>query len=104
MSSQAQPTHGIVMYHNYIHNTVDILIAPQSSNKQGEMLFNVPYPTTNGVQMVAPEVGTPCWVQFKGGDYSTPMVTNFFNHVYEETRKEQQYKASNDIPKFMINM
>lgn len=97
-------TYGIVSNVNIRKNTVDVWLAAPDSDEFSEVLFNVPYPIMPGIQMAAPPVGTPCWVDFKGNDYSTPIVTHFFNHVFLETQSERHNTAVNEVPRYMYGM
>lgn len=100
----ATPGYGIVMGYNRYDNTATVLLSQPGSDMPGRFYTNVPCPTFPGIQMVAPERGRPCWVSFKDGLQSTPVITHFFHHSYRDLEYERQYVADNDVPRFMLEM
>lgn len=97
-------TWGMVSAVNQMNNTVDIWLAAPDSGEFSEVLFNVPYPVSPGIQVAAPPIGYACWVDFKGNDYSNPIVTHFFNPSFFDTQYEKQTTAINNVPRFMLGM
>lgn len=105
LNNRLTTTYGMVSRVDVVNNTVDLWISGQgNSDLLSEMLFNVPYPVTPGIQGAAPQVGLLAWVDFKGNDYSTPVVTHFYNPNFRDTQERRQNRAVNDIPRFMFNM
>lgn len=100
----SQPGYGIVMEYNSTDNTATVLLAQPGSDIPGEFHRKVPCPTTFGVQSVAPEVGRPCWVTFRDGLQSSPVITHYFHHDYENMEYDAQYYAKNQTPRFMLEM
>lgn len=98
---QAVPGYGIVMNYEPSTNTATVLMASPGSDQPGEIHKEVMCPTNIGVQSVAPEPGRPCWVVFKNNNIAFPIITNFFNHVYDQIDYTKQTKAVNPLPKFM---
>lgn len=97
-------TYGIITSYNPTYNTATVITAKPGSSEFGETLFDVPCPVHLGVQAVAPEVGRPCWVSFKDNSMAEPMITHFFNHVYNEIDYLRQTKAINPIPRYILNL
>lgn len=101
---QAVPGYGIVMNYDPLHNTATVLMSSTASDQPGEIHREVLCPTNIGVQSVAPEVGRPCWVVFKNNNFGFPMITHFFNHVYNEIDYTKQNDATNSVPRYMTIM
>lgn len=101
---QAQGTYGVLLDYDTTRNTATILLSNYGSDEMGEVIRDVPCPTTIGVQTVAPENGRPCWVTYKGRDTSFPVVTHFFNPFFIENDYARQTTASNTIPRYMLAM
>lgn len=100
----AQPGYGIVMEFNEEENTATVLMAYPGSDMPGEFYKNVPCPTSSGIQTVAPEVGRPCWIAFKDGLQSSPVITHFFHHSFGDMEYDKQYTAENNVPRFMLEL
>lgn len=96
-----QPGYGIVMAYDRLTNTATVLMSQPGSDQWGEFYANVPCPTSVGVQGVGPEIGRPCWVIFADGTMSNPMITHYFNHIYEDIDFDRQNKAQDSMPRFM---
>jgi len=101
---QAQGGYGIVLHYDPEENAATVLLSRPGSDQPGEIFSSVPCPVTNGVQVVSPEIGRPCWVEFKGNTQTNPMITHFFNHSYHTNDYARQYYADNDTPRFMMEM
>lgn len=103
-NQQMQPGYGIVMSYDSINNRADVLMSSAASDSPGELLKGVMCPTNKGVQGVSPEPGRPCWVVFKNGSLATPIITNYFNHAFDQVDYQSQYTATNPIPRYMLVM
>lgn len=101
---RAEPGYGIVLSYNMQDNTAMVLAARPNSDQTGDTYNNVPCPYLPGVQMVAPEHGTMCWLAFKDGNQSLPMIVTFFKHDYRDSAYSRQTIAANDLPQFMLEM
>lgn len=105
LESKLSTTSGIVAGVDPGRNTVDVWIAGQgNSHLMSEMLFKVPFPVITGIQASLPRIGMMCWVDFKGNDFSSPVVTHFYNPVFQETQERKQNQAINTTPRFMFKM
>jgi hypothetical protein len=100
----SQPSYGIVLAYDMQNNTAQILLANRGSEEPGEIFNDVPCPVYAGVQSVAPEPGRPCLVIFKDNTHTYPMVTHYFNHVYNAIDYNRQNAAVNTTPRFMFNV
>ena len=95
-------TFGTVISYNSMTNTATVVISKQETNHIDEVLYGVPCPTFIGVQMVAPESGRPCWVVFKNGDITQPLITHFYNHKYPVFDSPKQVNSNNIIPTYLL--
>jgi len=102
--SNSHPGYGIVLAYHPEENTVDVLMSQPGSDAPGEMFTGVPCPTTMGLQVAGPEIGRPCWVMFKDGTRSTPMVSHFFNYSFDQFDYRKQYYVYDDLPRFMMEL
>ena len=99
--------YAIVLTYNGNTNTASIQMGKPGSPGLGKIYKDVPCPTNIGLQGVAPELGRPCFVDFKGNGNSSdyyPVITTFFNHVYNEIDFEKQNTAVNNIPRYILGM
>jgi hypothetical protein len=101
---EARPGYGIIIDYNEQDNTATVLLAEPSSDAPGQYFTGVPCPTMLGVQSVAPEIGRPCWVMFRDGLQSSPVITHYFHHSYQDMEYDQQYYAVNSVPRFMMDL
>jgi hypothetical protein len=93
---------GIVLGYNPMTNTASVALSGQDSDLVTDIIKNVPCPTYNGMQLSAPEAGRHCWVTFKGGRESQPMITHFYNHDYQKYDYRRMNKSKSDIPKYLM--
>lgn len=99
--------YGIVIAYNSASNTASIQMGKPHGPGMGQVYKDVPCPTTIGVQAVAPEMGRPCFVDFKGGGNSSdyyPVITTFFNHVYNKIDYTKQTQAINNTPRYILGI
>lgn len=101
---RAEPGYGIIMDYNPTDNVATVLMSHPGSDQPGQFFHSVPCPTNMGVQTVAPEQGRQCWVVFKDGTMSNPMITHFFNHTFRDIDAYKNDRAVNDIPRFMLEL
>lgn len=99
-----QPGYGIVISYDEEDNTATVLLAEPGSDAPGQFFNSVPCPTTPGIQSVAPEIGRPCWVSFRDGLQSSPVITHFFHHSHADMEYDQQYYAINSTPRFLMDL
>jgi hypothetical protein len=93
--------HGLILSYNATKNTATVALTGQDSDFITDLLKEVPCPTYMGLQVAAPEPGRGCWVAFKGGHESQPMITHFYNHDYEKFDYRKMSSAKNDIPRYL---
>ena len=99
--------YAIVMSYDSVNNTANIQMSRPESPGMGQVYKDVPCPTTIGVQAVAPEMGRPCFVDFKGNGNSSdyyPVITTFFNHVYSQIDYTKQTSAVNNTPRYILGI
>lgn len=89
---------GVLISFDNANNTATVGITENETDEIREILKNVPCPVVMGVQTVTPTPGMLCWVQFRGGKITSPLVVNFYNHRYEKHTYENQYKVDYTLP------
>lgn len=95
-------TIGTIISYEKMTNTATVVISKQETSDIDEIITGVPCPTFLGVQMVAPESGRPCWIVFKNGDVTQPLITHFYNHLYSKYDYPKQMGSSNIIPTYLL--
>jgi hypothetical protein len=93
--------HGMVLSYDPAENTATIALSGQDSDDITDIIKEVPCPTYHGLKLAAPEAGRGCYVVFKGGRESQPMITHFYNHDYKKFDFDQMNRTSSDIPKYL---
>lgn len=96
--------YGIIMNYDPGMNQATVMMSAMGSDFYGQMYHNVPCPTNIGVQVVAPEPGRPCFVNFKDNNDSYPVIVTYFNHVYAQVDFSRQTTATNNTPRYMLDM
>lgn len=104
MQQGLKPSYGIVLGYESANNTCSILTVNPGSDQMGEVYQNVPAPMNLGVQTVAPKAGIMCWLAYKDGNTSAPMITHFYNLRYEEFNKRKQSFAATKTPRYLLDM
>src|SRR5687768_10273233 len=89
---------GVIISYDRNNNTATVAITQSDSDEIREILNNVPCPVVMGVQTVAPEPGRLCWLNFKNGNITSPMVIHYYNHRYQQFDYERQYRTGFDLP------
>lgn len=95
---------GVVMSYDRHDNTATVVISGEQTDEIEDVLTKVMCPVTLGVQSVAPSPGMQCWVIFKGGNMSQPLITHFFNHKYGDYDYPRQTPANNSIPSYLLGL
>ena len=93
---------GVIMSFDENENTATVVISKQETNEIEDVLRNVPCPVMLGVQTVMPSPGRPCWVVFKDGNVTQPIVTHYFNHNYGNYDYANQVVSPNQIPSYLL--
>lgn len=104
MRQATRPGYALVLRFDRQMNTCDVVTALQGSDELGEVIPNVPAPVQAGVQTVAPKPGTFCWIAYRDGTTANPYITHFFNNLFYENDYPAQYKATMDVPRFMLSL
>lgn len=95
---------GVVSSYDRYRNTASVIISKPDSDEIDEILNNVACPVLLGIQSVAPTPGRPCYVVFKGGNRSQPLITHFYNHRYDQFDYGKQTAADIALPNFLLNL
>lgn len=92
---------GVIMSYSMKDNTASIVLDDQMSTQTGNIMHNVPCPVTVGVQSVAPEPGTRCFVQFRDDNESNGYVAFYFDQPEISSSYDRNYTVNTGIPKYM---
>lgn len=93
---------GVIITYDKYSNTATVLVSKPETDEADEILHNVPCPTFIGVQMAAPEPGRPCYVLFKNGMVTQPLISHFYNHRYLENDLNRQSPSHMNLPTYML--
>lgn len=93
---------GTILSYDRYTNTATVLASKTETDEVGEVLTNVPCPTYMGVQMAAPEPGRLCYMIFKNGNVTHPIITHFYNHRYDQYDYGRQIGSPNDLPTYLL--
>lgn len=93
---------GTVLSYDKFANTATVLVSKSETDEAEEILNNVPCPTYIGVQMAAPEPGRLCYVVFRNGNITQPLITHYYNHRYSQFDYNRQTPAPIDIPTYLL--
>lgn len=95
---------GMIINYNKEKHTANVMLGHQNSNQPGQTLSSIPCPHIPGIQYTAPEPGRMCWVEFRGRDQKTPVITHFFSPSFAGTDYESHNEAYIGVPKFLVDM
>lgn len=98
---QAKGRPGIIMSFDMRSNTASIIIDDQMSGQIGNIIHDVPCPIQVGVQSVAPEPGTRCFVQFRDDSEGSPYVSFYFDEHNVSSSYSRNYSVNSGVPKYM---
>lgn len=94
---------GIITSYDPYDNTASVALSKEQSNEIEEIMTKVPCPVILGVQSVAPSPGLPCWVMFKDGKKTQPLIVSFFNHRYDQYNYSSQTRANVALPLYLTS-
>ncbi len=95
---------GVVTSYNPFDNTASIYITKEQTNELDEHLTKVMCPVMLGIQYVAPRPGDHCWVVFKNGKVTEPLITHFFNHRYDQFNYGPQNQSTMNVPSYIMDL
>lgn len=98
---QARGRPGIIMAYDIRTNSASILVDDQMSGQIGNIMHDVPCPVNVGVQTVAPEPGTRCYVQFRDDNEGSAYVAFYFDQHQVSSSYSRNYTINTGIPKYM---
>lgn len=98
---QARGRPGIIMAYDIRTNSASILVDDQMSGQIGNIMHDVPCPVSVGIQMVAPEPGTRCYVQFRDDNEGSAYVAFYFDQHQVSSSYSRNYTVNTGIPKYM---
>lgn len=95
---------GVVSSYDRYTNTATVIASRPDSDEVDEVMNKVPCPVLLGIQSSAPEPGRPCFVVFKGGNRTQPLITHFYNHQYDKFDYQRQTTARVALPSYLLNL
>lgn len=98
--ARTQGREAIVIAYNSFKNTATVAMSQPKTDELGDIHRDVPCPTTNGIIGVAPDPGRACWVTFKDENERRPVITHFYNNLYEKYDYETATNAQSMTPRF----
>ena len=101
-NQQLTSGYAIVLSYDSQANTACIQMNQKKGSGLGQIYQNVVCPTNIGVQGVTPEPGRPCFVDFNGTTDFFPVITHFFNHVYNNIDYTKQSTSVNNLPRYIL--
>jgi hypothetical protein len=99
---QSKTRSGIISAFNIKTNTASVILDNPHTGEMGSILVNVPYPSTEGVQSVAPLLGTRCIVAFRGKNESEPYILSVYDSPNNMLKRHSKNNIKTGIPKFMV--
>lgn len=93
---------GTVLSYDRFANTASVVVSKSETDEADEVLKNVPCPTHIGIQMAAPEPGRLCYVVFRNGNITQPLITHYYNHRYSEFDHGRQSPTQFNIPTHLL--
>lgn len=95
---------GVVTSYDQFTNTATVGITKQQTNEIEQFITKVMCPRQLGVQAVAPQPGDQCWVAFKDNNITQPLITQFYNHRYDQFDYGKQTKSQNTMPSYLLGL
>jgi len=95
---------GVIIKYDETTNTATVAISGEQTDQVEEILTKVMCPVQLGVQGVAPQPGTNCWVVFKDDNITQPLISHYYNHRYEQFDYAKQVRSKNDIPNYLLGI
>lgn len=93
---------GTILSYDRYSNSASVLLSKPETDEIEEVLQGVPCPTYIGVQMAAPEPGRLCWIVFKNGNLTQPLITHYYNHRYDMFDYSRQTVSGVNTPSYML--
>lgn len=94
---------GVIVSFDNTSNTATVGITENDTDEIREILSKVPCPISLGVQTVSPTPGMLCWVQFRGGKITAPIVINYYNHLFDKFSYTKQYQTDFSLPSSLMD-
>jgi len=99
---QSKTRSGIITSVDIRSNTASVMLDNPHTGEMGSVLTSVPYPSSEGVQMVAPLLGTRCLVAFRGKNESEPYILSVYDSASNMLKRHSKNNVKTGIPKFMV--
>jgi len=99
---QAKTRSGIIASFDMKTGTASVMLDNPHTGETGSVLTDVPYPSTEGVQMVAPLLGTRCVVAFRGKNESEPYIIAVYDSRNNMLKRHSKNNVKTGIPRFMV--
>lgn len=99
---QPKTRSGLITSFDIKTGTASVMLDNPHTGEIGSILNNVPYPSTEGVQTVAPLLGTRCIVAFRGRNESEPYVLSVYDSPNNMLKRHSKNNVRTGIPRFMV--
>ena len=99
---QSKTRSGTIMSYNKMTNTAVIILDDRMTNQVGNIIRNVPCPSTLGIQSVSPTAGARCIVGFADSNERYPHIVSYIDDANNVGKYMPSYSVNTGIPKFMI--
>jgi len=99
---QSKTRSGIISFVNTMRGTASVILDNPHTGEIGSILTDVPYPSTEGIQMVAPLLGTRCIVAFRGKNESEPYILSVYDSPSNMLKRHSKNNVKTGVPRFMV--
>ncbi len=99
---QSKTRLGTVMSFKKTNNTVVIVLDDRMTNQIGNIIRDVPCPSIQGIQSVAPTAGSRCLVGFTDGNERYPYILSYIDEANPTGKQMPNYSVNTGIPKFLV--
>jgi hypothetical protein len=100
---QAKTRPGTITSFDKRTNTATVVLEAGNSSSIGNVIANVPCPINNGIQSVAPAIGTRCLVQFRDNNEANPYIISYYDDRNINRNFNRNYTVTSGIPRFLVH-
>lgn len=98
----SKPRYGTIMSFNKMNNTAVVVLDERMTNQIGDILKNVPCPSIQGIQTVAPIAGSRCVVGFTDANERFPYIISYVDETNSIGKYMPSYSVNTGVPKFLV--
>jgi len=93
---------GVISSYDAGSNTATVMITKEQTDEISDVIKNVMCPRIMGIQTVAPTAGLLCWVVFKDNNFTQPLITQYYNHRFNQFDYSKNVKSTNMLPSHLL--